>query len=100
MDKDGNGHLDIHDIEGVYNGKFHPDVVAGKKTERQVLQEFLSTFEQHHNNRNQNAADSTVTREEFQEYYENISCSIDGDSYFQEMMTRAWDLDDQKALVS
>jgi Ca2+-binding EF-hand superfamily protein len=45
MDKDGNGRLDIRDIEGVYNGKFHPDVVAGKKTERQVLQEFLSTFE-------------------------------------------------------
>jgi Ca2+-binding EF-hand superfamily protein len=37
LDKDGNGYIDIHDIEGTYNGKFHPDVIAGKKTERQVL---------------------------------------------------------------
>lgn len=34
MDKDGNGYLDYNDIQGVYNGKFHPDVIAGKKTER------------------------------------------------------------------
>lgn len=33
MDKDHNGHLDIADIKGVYNGKKHPDVLAGKKTE-------------------------------------------------------------------
>ena len=33
LDKDNNGWVDINDLRGVYNGKKHPDVIAGKKTE-------------------------------------------------------------------
>ena len=33
----------------VYNAKKHPAVVEGRKTEEQVLGEFLETFETHHN---------------------------------------------------
>lgn len=96
MDKDGNGYLDLNDIVGVYNAKFHPDVKAGKKTEQQVLQEFLRTFEQHHNQRNNNAPDGIITKEEFIEYYANVSCSIDTDEYFRVMMTSAWNLDNAR----
>jgi Ca2+-binding EF-hand superfamily protein len=49
IDKDGNGWLDIEDIKGVYNARNHPDVKQGKKTEEEVLLEFLETFETHHN---------------------------------------------------
>ncbi len=48
MDKDKSGVLNIDDIKGVYNGKMHPDVKAGKKTEEEVLGEFLDTFEMHY----------------------------------------------------
>lgn len=48
MDKDKSGVLDIGDIKGVYNAKFHPDVKAGKKSEEEVLGEFLDTFELHY----------------------------------------------------
>ena len=48
MDKDKSGVLNIDDIKGVYNGKKHPDVIAGKKTEEEVLGEFLDTFELHY----------------------------------------------------
>jgi len=34
LDKDGNGYVDYNDLKGVYNGKKHPDVIAGKKTEQ------------------------------------------------------------------
>jgi calcyphosin len=34
-----------------------------------------------------------VTKEEFDEYYNNISASIDDDAYFQAMMISAWKLD-------
>ena len=44
LDKDGNNWVDINDVRGTYNAKKHPDVVAGKKTEDQILQEFLQTF--------------------------------------------------------
>jgi hypothetical protein len=33
-----------------------------------------------------------VTAEEFEEYYANISASIDNDSYFAQMMNSAWNL--------
>jgi Ca2+-binding EF-hand superfamily protein len=45
IDKDGSGILDINDIKGVYNASRHPDVKSGKKTEDEVLGEFLETFE-------------------------------------------------------
>ncbi len=48
MDKDKSGILDFDDIKGVYNGKKHPDVISGKKTEEEVLGEFLDTFEAHY----------------------------------------------------
>jgi len=47
MDKDGSGQLDINDIRGTYNAKKHPDVMSGKKTEDDILGEFLDTFEDH-----------------------------------------------------
>jgi hypothetical protein len=37
LDKDGNGWIDINDIRGVYTANKHPDVLAGKKTEDQIL---------------------------------------------------------------
>lgn len=48
LDKDKSGVLELSDIKGVYNAKFHPDVKAGKRTEDEILGEFLETFEQHH----------------------------------------------------
>merc|ERR1719460_989310 len=96
MDKDGSGFIDINDIRGVYTADKHPDVQAGKKTEQQILQEFLETFETAHNMRNNNAPDHVVTKEEFEEYYNNVSASIDRDDYFETMMNSAWNLDGKR----
>lgn len=96
MDKDGNGYVDINDLRGVYSASSHPDVKSGKKTEQQVLQEFLETFEISHNIRNNAAPDHIVTKEEFEEYYANVSASIDSDEYFAAMMTAAWNLDNNR----
>jgi len=48
FDTDGNGCINIEDLKGRYNAKSHPDVKMGKKTEEDVLYEFLDTFEQHY----------------------------------------------------
>lgn len=48
MDKDRSGVLNMDDIKDVYNAKKHPDVIKGKKTEKEVLSEFLDTFEMHY----------------------------------------------------
>jgi len=94
LDKDRSGYIDINDIKGVYSAKTHPDVLSGKKTEEQILLEFLETFETHHSIRNNNAPDHIVTKEEFEEYYNNISASIDNDQYFELMMNNAWKIND------
>ena len=36
-----------------------------------------------------------MTKEEFEEYYNNISASIDDDSYFKLMMENAWKLTEE-----
>jgi Ca2+-binding EF-hand superfamily protein len=94
LDKDGNGYIDVNDIKGVYSAKTHPDVLAGKKSEEQILLEFLETFETHHSLRNNGAPDHVVTKEEFEEYYNNVSASIDDDAYFELMMNNAWKIND------
>lgn len=50
LDVEKNGIIDINDIRHSYNAKQHPDVVAGKKTEDDVLFDFLETFDVHHHN--------------------------------------------------
>lgn len=39
--------------------------------------------------------DGKVTPEEFEEYYANISASIDDDAYFKQMINSSWNLDKQ-----
>jgi Ca2+-binding EF-hand superfamily protein len=95
LDKDGNGWIDISDIRGVYNAKKHPDVLQGKKSEDDILKEFLATFEMAHSIRNNDAPNYVVTKEEFEEYYNMISCSIDDDRYFNQMIKSAWNMDEE-----
>lgn len=92
IDKDGSGILDLNDIKGTYNASRHPDVKSGKKTEDEVLGEFLETFEMHHSLNGKGSRDRRVTPEEFIEYYNNVSASIDNDQYFELMMNNAWKL--------
>ncbi|RYH16806.1 EF-hand domain-containing protein, partial [archaeon] len=75
VDKSGNGEVEIEDIVNVYNATKHPDVISGRRTEDEVLREFLDTFDVG------GVKDGKVTREEFENYYANISASIDDDDY-------------------
>merc|ERR1719446_448760 len=84
FDKDGSGALEMDELRQVYNAKGHPAVKAGKKTEEEVILEFIETFEV------RGVVDGTITKDEFVEYYKNISASIDDDAYFVLMMNSAW----------
>ena len=97
IDRDRSGELDVSDIKGTYNAKKHPDVLSGKKTEEDILLEFLDTFEAAFATKTGGKyRDGKVTKEEFIEYYQNISSSIDNDDYFDVMMTNTWNLDNKK----
>lgn len=83
MDADKSGVLDLSDVKAKYNGKKHPDVIAGRRTEDEILKEFLDTFDQ-------GEKDGKVTPQEFCKYYANLSASIDEDDYFELMIRNAW----------
>jgi Ca2+-binding EF-hand superfamily protein len=84
LDKDGSGVVDYKDISQAFNANAHPDVIGGKKTARQVMNEFMSTFEK------RGVVDGKVTKEEFMGYYNDVSSSVDRDDYFELMMRNAW----------
>jgi Ca2+-binding EF-hand superfamily protein len=90
IDRDGSGILTIDDLRGVYNAKKHPEVIAGRKTEDEVFIEYLDTFEAHHSLLNGNDANHEIDLEEWIEYYQNVSMSIDDDKYFEVMMNNCW----------
>jgi calcyphosin len=90
MDTDKSGTIDIDDIRQRYNAKMHPDVKSGKKTEDEILYEFIDTFELHHSDNAADARDGKVSKDEWIEYYNNVSMSVDTDEYFELMMNNAW----------
>jgi Ca2+-binding EF-hand superfamily protein len=96
LDKNGSGNIDISDSRGVYNAKQHPEVKAGKKTEDEVLFEFLDTFEMHHSEVAEDKRDGSVSVAEWIEYYNHVSMSIDEDVYFETMMNTVWNLKNDK----
>lgn len=81
LDRDGSGKVTLDEIRAVYNTKKHPEVLEGKKSEEEVLTEFVSGMEGMLGNR-----DGVITFEEFVQYYTELSASIPTDVYFQAMM--------------
>jgi len=85
LDRDGSGEVDMEDMKLAYNAKGHPDVVAGRRTEEEVLREIIDVFDC-----GSGPKDGKVTLAEFESYYSNISASVDSDDYFELMMRNAW----------
>ena len=64
--------------------------MMGTRSEDDVLYEFLDTFESHYSLRHAESSDRSITLDEWLEYYNNVSCSIDNDDYFELMMANAY----------
>ena len=99
IDIDKSGTLEYSDVKDVYNAKNHPDVRSKKKTEEEIVKDFLETFEVHRSlsrgDSNSKKSDGKVSFNEFCDYYSNVSASIDDDEYFKLMITNAWNLDNR-----
>lgn len=91
LDANHNGVLDMKEIEGSYNAHKHPDVIQGKRTEQNVLNEFIETLEAHHSLK-ASSRNVAITLDEFIDYYTSISASIDEDSQFAMIVKNPWDL--------
>ena len=63
----------------------NPDFIEGRKSREQILTEFLSNFEGTRGNK-----DGIVTKDEFFDYYTDLSMSVPSDEYFVRMMESTW----------
>ena len=81
-------------IRNGFNAKSHPDVINDKRTDQEVLAEFLDNFDYHFNllNQGRNPDDEEVTNQEFIDFYRYISAGIEDDNYFNKMITGVWGL--------
>lgn len=83
LDENSDGQVTLEDIAKLYDASHHPDVLSGNKTAKDVYREFMKQWDTQ-------VADGIVTREEFLEYFRDVSASIDTDEYFEVMIRNAW----------
>ena len=98
IDKDGKGVLDINDIKALYDYGGHPDVKNGRKTDDDAYCDFISGIELNHQLFG-GFKDSRVSKDEFIEYYKNVSATINNDNFFEEMINGTWNLKKYAAFV-
>ncbi len=82
LDTDGSGVVTMDEITSKYNVAQHPKVLSGEWPPQRALAEFLKPWDRN--------SDGTVTKDEFIEYYNWVSPSIDRDDYFELMMRNCW----------
>ena len=97
LDKGKKGVLNMNIIRGAFKPSGHPDVISGKKVEQEVLAEFLDNFDYHFNllNQGRNPDDEEITNQEFIDFYRYISCGIEDDSIFKEIISGVWGLNEE-----
>jgi len=83
LDKTGDGRVTVEDLVNTYDVSFHPKFKTGEMSKTDVLNDFMGQWDTL-------KQDGVVTLEEFEEYYADVSASIDEDDYFELMMRNAW----------
>ena len=94
LDNEKNGKVSFDVIRNSYNADKHPEVLNGYRTQPEILSRFIDLFEYHFNILNQKKNNDFVTMDEFLEFYDYLSAFIDDDKYFENLMSRVWELGD------
>ena len=87
MDRDGSGVIEAGDIAHLYDVSQHREFIEGTKTKEEILDDFLNSFDGVKGNN-----DGKVTKEEWYEYYTDLSVSVPSDDYFVQMMESTWNI--------
>ena len=94
FDKDNEGNIMTSDIKSKFNYKNHPEVLKGKKAPNEVYSDFLDFLEtfREYNDNLKGGYSFTMSFEEFLEFYNEISMSIEDDDYFENLLINCWDI--------
>jgi len=87
MDRDGSGQIEAKDIAHLYDVSQHREFIEGTKTKDEILAEFLDSFDGVKGNN-----DGVVSKDEWHEYYTDLSVSVPSDDYFVQMMESTWNI--------
>jgi Ca2+-binding EF-hand superfamily protein/biotin operon repressor len=85
LDQRGKGYVTLEDIAHIYDVSGNPLVKAGKLSKVDAVKAFMSQWHLAHKKHTDD-----VTLDDFLEYYDWISASIDRDDYFELMIRNAW----------
>ncbi len=83
LDKDQSGEVNVDEILLCYDLNWHPEVRAGKMTVKEAARDFMKQWDRQE-------VDGKITVTEFEDYYKELSASIDDDDYFELMIRNAW----------
>lgn len=81
------GRFTVDYVKKIYNASRHLDVIQGRRTEDNVLVEFIETFDAHHN---LGGEDPYVSAEEWEDYFHSLSSVTDSDQYFINNLTNVF----------
>jgi len=99
IDVKKNGLISIVELKAKYNAKNHPDVISGKKSEDDILLEFLETFDTYHESIFEHEGDeSQINLAEFQGYYAYVSHLFTTNDDFIRHLQNVWSED--KPIIS
>ena len=95
LDEKEKGFITVGIIRHEYNPKGNPLVRQGKRSEDEILAEFLDVLEYHFNlliekNEDIDVNELEIDFEEFCNFYKNISLCIEDDKYFEIMVLSGW----------
>lgn len=83
LDTTGDGIVTFEDLVNTFNVEWHPKFKSGEMSKRDIIEDFMKQWDT-------TKKDGKVFYEEFEEYYKDVSASIDTDDYFELMMRNAW----------
>jgi Ca2+-binding EF-hand superfamily protein len=87
MDRDGSGQIEAKDVAHLYDVSQHREFIEGSKTKDEILDEFLNSFDGVQGNN-----DGIISKDEWFEYYTDLSVSVPSDDYFVQMMESTWNM--------
>lgn len=96
LDQKEKGFITVGTIRHEYNPKGNPLVRQGKRSEDEILAEFLDVLEYHFNllieknDEDIDVNDIEVDFDDFCNFYKNISLCIEDDKYFEVMILSEW----------
>ena len=95
----GKEYILLNDIKKYFNPDKYPDVIEQKKRRDEIAFDFfdsLEVFKEYNTNlKNESIINGIMTYNEFENYFKEISLSINDDKIFDYMINFCWEVDDR-----